>query len=1055
MASDSKKVSITKKPSKKVTNLATPARSGYTFSSSWKVPSSAVDPKSKDRFENLIIKWYRWTEDKKVKSKKVDKDKSGYYITKKKKIRDKTKNKTYTKNVKIPVTKVKKTGKTMIVEEKATKAIESDTKKNEKTDHDSCTLNYNKYYPFSSTKVGGMSVSVAGSNKKNKNGDESYQTSKKLNLEPPYKPSIDDMTLDLETGHLTATVSMAESQKRPCYGMRCWVNRTESTSSDGKAKVTKKIRTWPSSTWKDIKTSDFNCQQSTTTMEIDIADWQSFPTTGDHDGYIMIEFLAQAYGMAGASAIASDYHIFAYPMRPVINVSKTRATMKDVSGSATMTVFFNTGDKDKQYKSQEKSDKRPTDSVSLMLLKDQDPSVTSAEAGLSGEWDEVKGDDGECTGLTIGISDAVSSLGNYTWAKVRAYNDNLYLDSAPLRLDEIFRSAPTAADDKVGIVKIWAGADGTSLEMILGRDDVNDENDDDATGIEVSWSDNENAWISNQQPETFNVNWLTSGLPEHSKWRKQSKYIIQGLTEGQKYYVRARAYMESEDSGTTYGEYTDTNEETGEQIYQAPVSSPSSITVSVDKYLAQGDDLPVSWAFTSPAQQIAWDISRPAEYNTNAATGEVEETEDTGKGNVIVSGSDSSGATVIPWETLSSYIVDVDVDGQTIRKLFFAVSMTTGGAYITSDVSEVIITEPPVALLTVPASVTSQPFSYTVESSRQNVDILTRIVSNGIVTEYPNETVDQAPGDTVWAVSIDPSEEMLSDEAGTMSDSSVVYTIDVPVNSEIYDKGQYTVYAVLHDTETDLYSDEVSADFTVNWAHQAEPPSEESHANGFSNDTIRGCWIYPIAPENYSVGDTAEIYRITPDGATLIARDVPFGSAVLDRYAPFSLYVPLRYGIGTRTADGDFEYREVQYNVTTSTMRFDWHDEIGENLYVELPWNNKMSDSFEKDSEIRQHLNGDRMGVWNKGFSKDASLSSDIIKIEETDKAELIRKLGEHAGPVFVRTPDGCAYEADVKVGGIDWEYNNPLMAVSITATRVSPSEEFICTPGDITTPSS
>ena len=106
-----------------------------------------------------------------------------------------------------------------------------------------------------------------------------------------------------------------------------------------------------------------------------------------------------------------------------------------------------------------------------------------------------------------------------------------------------------------------------------------------------------------------------------------------------------------------------------------------------------------------------------------------------------------------------------------------------------------------------------------------------------------------------------------------------------------------------------------------------------------------------------------------------------------------------------------------------------------------------MSDAFAKDVKVRKHLNGNRMASWNQGYDRTASLSTEIIKIAEIEKQEAVRALGEYAGPVFVRTPDGCAYEADVQVNGLDWEYNKPIMPVSFTATEITLSDAFKCDP--------
>ena len=57
-----------------------------------------------------------------------------------------------------------------------------------------------------------------------------------------------------------------------------------------------------------------------------------------------------------------------------------------------------------------------------------------------------------------------------------------------------------------------------------------------------------------------------------------------------------------------------------------------------------------------------------------------------------------------------------------------------------------------------------------------------------------------------------------------------------------------------------------------------------------------------------------------------------------------------------------------------------------------------------------------------------------------------MRELARHGGPCFVRTPDGCAYMADVQVGGLSVSCSSAAVSVSIDATEVALTSEYQAT---------
>lgn len=117
-------------------------------------------------------------------------------------------------------------------------------------------------------------------------------------------------------------------------------------------------------------------------------------------------------------------------------------------------------------------------------------------------------------------------------------------------------------------------------------------------------------------------------------------------------------------------------------------------------------------------------------------------------------------------------------------------------------------------------------------------------------------------------------------------------------------------------------------------------------------------------------------------------------------------------------------------------MRFDWS---GGSL--ELPYNISIGDSYTKDVEIRAHMDGSNDAYWNENITRTGSLSSDLIRLSQQEDIDLARALARYAGAVFVRTPDGSAYEADVQVSDMSTE--GILTAIAIDATEIGLTQEF------------
>jgi len=108
----------------------------------------------------------------------------------------------------------------------------------------------------------------------------------------------------------------------------------------------------------------------------------------------------------------------------------------------------------------------------------------------------------------------------------------------------------SAVDDSCGIASVASDTGGTSATLVIGIDEDNDN-----TGTEVTWSPDEDAWWSNQQPSLLNATWAP--VTGDTDWPKKQTVYLRGLTPGTTYFVRARRYFSS-GSATSYSPYSKT-----------------------------------------------------------------------------------------------------------------------------------------------------------------------------------------------------------------------------------------------------------------------------------------------------------------------------------------------------------------------------------------------------------------------------------------------------------------------------------------------------------------
>lgn len=268
-------------------------------------------------------------------------------------------------------------------------------------------------------------------------------------------------------------------------------------------------------------------------------------------------------------------------------------------------------------------------------------------------------------------------------------------------------------------------------------------------------------------------------------------------------------------------------------------------------------------------------------------------------------------------------------------------------------------------------------------------------------------------------------------------------TLTAPSGLDLMDNGQYVLTIRPIDPETGLTGEDVTDTLDVLWAHQAPVPPDTITVTPNDVTTIEGvrtrsCDVSLVGPDGAESDDVYDVYRMTQDGPYLIASGVGLTDTVTDPYAPYG-GTETGYRVACRTDDGDVDWTDYQYETHGRDLRIDFGGE-----YVELPYNIVPTESYEKDFELRRKLDGSMDGYWNDGVRHDAGFTTDLIRIYDQDKAAVVRRLARYVGPCFVRTPDGMAFAANVTVSEIGGAYKEAAIAVSIDATEVGLTEEYM-----------
>lgn len=816
------------------------------------------------------------------------------------------------------------------------------------------TFTRSSFYPNNDRLLTSVTVSVAGKNSKG-TGKAATQTRK---FNTPRNPVIDEISFNTETGICSTTITTdAGADYRERYDTRYRVT-VENTH-----------------TGETIISSDSSSTSTEFAVTYDASGYQNLdPEKGE---YIHIKVEAWARGYAGDSATVERNFYVAYPARTTIE--DVSVTAKDSTGRLTAHIATN------------ESTEHPVDSVTIQYLAD----VTYENASdipANAEWEDSEVlDNGECTALTIPVTDLIPERGKYTWIRVKsvhAHPDVLYRYSEYKRIDDVFTPAAEATAATVDIISA-AAASGESAVVLLGW---NADGSDEFTGTELSWSEDEDTWRSTEEPDTHDFTWSDGRYPATGtlRYNDSAEIIIKGLKEGTTYYIKARRYLDGDT--TVYGAYSDT-------ATVLTTEKPQGVVATSKSAIPAGEPLEVYWTFSGNGLQTNWAVR---DIN----------------GTNIVEGTGSYGATQISAERLADLAENNSVT--------FNVWVSTGSGEAESEYHTVKIIQKPTLTVSAPATLTAQPLAFTASSSRP-CDLIVIVMSQGASGQFPDGFKVQVAGDTIHS---DVYEPIWSNGAATVT---------LPGGLDFWDLGNYTISVVARDRETGLQTDPVLSSFDVEWIAQAVDPTNAVSLMPLDYVTegehVQAVQIKLTPPIGSDATDVYDIYRMDGDTAHLIGEGFPLTYTAIDEYAPFG---EAYYRIALRTVDGDIEFTEKEYELISETVRVDWQGGT-----LELPYGVTISDSYRKDVEFRQHLDGSTDGYWNTNINRKGSYGSAIIELVQPDEINLARALGRYPGAVFVRTQNGSAYAADVQITDISVK-NEAVTLLEIEATEVGLTDEFM-----------
>lgn len=557
-----------------------------------------------------------------------------------------------------------------------------------------------------------------------------------------------------------------------------------------------------------------------------------------------------------------------------------------------------------------------------------------------------------------------------------------------------------------------------------------------ATGAELSWSENIDAWESTDEPSTYVVNNVHA-----------SKWIIAGLSASE-WHVRIRLFRQVGDD-IVYGTYS--------KIVSTKLSvSPNTPTLTLKPAVITKDgSTTATWAFVS-------------NDGTTQQQAEI----------IEVVGTNEQGQPIYrdltPKETTNTsqhLTISAAAHGWLPGEMHSLALRVTS---MSGEVSEPSAPQNVSIVNEVTASIESTSLVYSTEDEEYKLTGYPLTVkANGcgvdgtmtyIIERFEDYHVDRPDeseysgyeGETVLFKVVNGETQQEFTQSDLLGNGDATEARTRP-RSYLDDTALYNLYVIAMDSYGQTNESE-KIKFRVNWEHQAVMPSADIDIDGDRHVAF----ITPIRPsEGFEDGDTCDIYRLSADTPELIYEGAEFGTTeepkkYVDPYPTLGTFGG--YRIVYKTYNGDYMIENTE-SASSQGSSFAWaeyeaddpdHPEYNLDVFaiiidfngnqLMLPYDISISNSWSKDFTETKYLGGSVRGDWNPAVSKRSSLTTTIPVQIEPENIELIRRLAVYPGICHVRTPDGSSYSANVDVRDDREERKiNMISRVSLDITRVDP----------------
>ena len=506
----------------------------------------------------------------------------------------------------------------------------------------------------------------------------------------------------------------------------------------------------------------------------------------------------------------------------------------------------------------------------------------------------------------------------------------------------------------------------------------------DANGAEISWSDHEDAWMSTDEPETYEIPYL-----------KPSAWLIAGLDTGKIWYVKVRLFIKNGD------EYTYGPDCEAIAIDLSEVPSIPSLVLSQGVITPDGS-VNAYWAYS-------------AEDGTSQIYAEIAD--------VTISGGVADYSNIIA-HTIGAQSIELNAKdlGWTAGQIhYLAVRvMSSAGKFSDSWSNLVAVTvAPPLTCSITATSLVNE--TITLDEEEITVDSLKALPLTVTVSGADENCTTEVAIERVGNYRIMRPDERHRDGYAdeTIASKMINGAGTISIGAEdligaLDDGADYRIVAIVRDN-LGRAAEAPEIPFLVNWTHQALMPEGKVQVDNANYAVL----ITPIAPAGAISSDRVDIYRLCNGYPELIFKDAEFGKTYVDPYATIG---PMGgHRLVFRTAGGDY---------ITADQRMAWKDFTGEDYdeldlpvnvidfdsqRIEFEYDVDLSDKFEQDYSEVTYLNGSIQGNYGNSVKRKTDISTTIVT-EDTDLIRVLSRLCDHSGPAHIRTKDGSNYWAKIDV---------------------------------------